>query len=72
MTNNIGMQNIKENEPPFLVTINPSRTPKSTLLKWSTGRAIPSVAASKALAELHNIQGKRGIWFCGSYQGSYL
>ncbi|PWA66253.1 hypothetical protein CTI12_AA328320 [Artemisia annua] len=63
------MQNIKDSEPPFLVTINPSRTPKSTLLKWSTGRAIPSVAASKALVELHNIQGKRGIWFCGSYQG---
>ncbi|KVH93503.1 Mycolic acid cyclopropane synthase [Cynara cardunculus var. scolymus] len=54
---------------PFLLTRNPSRTPKTTLLKQSMGQPIPTVAASKALAELNHIQGKRGIWFCGSYQG---
>ncbi|XP_015892600.3 uncharacterized protein LOC107426818 [Ziziphus jujuba] len=43
--------------------------PKQTLLKWSTGHPVPSVAASKASLELHHIQGKRGIWFCGAYQG---
>ncbi|KAF0929115.1 hypothetical protein E2562_015221 [Oryza meyeriana var. granulata] len=28
-----------------------------------------SPAASKAFLELDQIQGKRGIWFCGTYQG---
>lgn len=30
---------------------------------------MPSIAASKASLELETIQGKRGIWFCGAYQG---
>ncbi|KAL7597140.1 hypothetical protein Lser_V15G29409 [Lactuca serriola] len=63
------LQNIDENELPFLVTVNPSRTPKSTLHKWSLGLSIPSVAATKAVLELAYIQGKRRIWFCGGYQG---
>ncbi|MCD7469750.1 cfs1-like protein [Datura stramonium] len=53
-----------------------SRNPRSsseargiTLLKWRTSHPVPSVAASKASCELHQIQGKRGIWFCGVYQG---
>ncbi|XVE90209.1 hypothetical protein DITRI_Ditri20bG0060700 [Diplodiscus trichospermus] len=33
--------------------------------EWSTGCPIPTVAASKAPLELDQIQGKRGIWFCG-------
>ncbi|KAJ9700768.1 hypothetical protein PVL29_006200 [Vitis rotundifolia] len=53
----------------FLVTLNPPHTPDHTLLKWSTSHPVPSVAASKALLELDHIQGKRGIWFCGAYQG---
>ncbi|MFS7992805.1 putative arsenite methyltransferase [Helianthus anomalus] len=65
------MQNIDEKELPFLVTINPPRTPESTVLKWSAGRPIPSVAASKASLELHTIQGKRNIVFCGAYQGNF-
>ncbi|XP_057957913.1 uncharacterized protein LOC131150880 isoform X2 [Malania oleifera] len=63
------LQNIPETSLPFLVTLNPSYTPEHTLLKWSTGHPIPSVAASKASLELDHIQGKRGIWFCGAYQG---
>nr|CAD1840899.1 unnamed protein product [Ananas comosus var. bracteatus] len=54
---------------PFLVTLNPPRVPDHTLLKWRTGHPVPSVAASKASLELNQIQGKRGIWFCGAYQG---
>ncbi|KAF5481425.1 hypothetical protein F2P56_002076 [Juglans regia] len=46
-----------------------TQTPKSTMLKWSTAHPVPSVAASKASLELDHIQGKRGIWFCGAYQG---
>ncbi|KAI8560795.1 hypothetical protein RHMOL_Rhmol04G0283500 [Rhododendron molle] len=63
------LQNIRETELPYLVTLNPSSTPDHTLLKWSTGHPAPSVAASKASIELDLIQGRRGIWFCGAYQG---
>ncbi|GMH08595.1 hypothetical protein Nepgr_010435 [Nepenthes gracilis] len=63
------LQNIGESGPPFLVTLNPPHTPENTFLKWSTGHPIPSVAASRASFELGSIQGKRGIWFCGAYQG---
>ncbi|KAF8016553.1 hypothetical protein BT93_H1922 [Corymbia citriodora subsp. variegata] len=63
------LQNLDEKDFPFLVTLNPSHEPEHTLLKWSAGHPIPSVAASEALLELHRIQGKRGIWFCGAYQG---
>ncbi|KAA3467925.1 Mycolic acid cyclopropane synthase [Gossypium australe] len=59
------LQNIGKTSEPFFLTVNPDHTPKNTLLKWSTGHAIPSVAASKASLELGQIQGKRGIWFCG-------
>lgn len=65
------MQNIDETGLPFLVTLNPEHTPKHTLLKWSTSHPVPSVAASKASLELPRIQGKRGIWFCGAYQGEF-
>ncbi|OVA13290.1 Mycolic acid cyclopropane synthase [Macleaya cordata] len=63
------VQNITETGLPFLVTLNPPHTPDNTLLKWSTSHPVPSVAASKASLELNGIQGKRGIWFCGAYQG---
>ncbi|XP_011649135.2 uncharacterized protein LOC105434590 isoform X1 [Cucumis sativus] len=63
------LQNLGETGPPFLVTLNPDKEPTNILLKWSTGHPIPSVAASKASNELHSIQGKRRIWFCGAYQG---
>ncbi|XXG76992.1 hypothetical protein AAC387_Pa08g1236 [Persea americana] len=63
------LQNIGESGRPFLVTLNPPHTPEYSLLKWSTGHPFPSVAASKALVALDGIQGKRGIWFCGAYQG---
>lgn len=63
------LQNLDERSEPFLVTLNPEHTPKNTLLKWTTGHPVPSVAASKASLELDQIQGKRGIWFCGAYQG---
>ena len=65
------MQNIDETSPPFLVTLNPGHAPKNTFLKWSTGHPVPSIAASKASLEFDKIQGKRGIWFCGAYQGKF-
>ncbi|XP_025803676.1 uncharacterized protein LOC112882759 isoform X4 [Panicum hallii] len=62
------LQNI-ESSRPFLVTFNPPHVPNHVLLKWQTSHPIPSMAAAKATLELNNIQGKRGIWFCGPYQG---
>ncbi|KAK8706462.1 hypothetical protein V6N13_050027 [Hibiscus sabdariffa] len=59
------LQKIEKTSEPFFVTVNPDHTPNNTLLKWSTDHAIPSVAASKASLELGQIQGRRGIWFCG-------
>ncbi|KAJ0963683.1 hypothetical protein J5N97_028805 [Dioscorea zingiberensis] len=61
--------NLGSNNLHFLITINPQFTPKHEILKWSINHPIPSVAACKASLELENIQGKRGIWFCGAYQG---
>jgi len=66
------LQNIKETSQPFLVTLNPDHIPENTLLKWSTGHPVPSVAAFKASLELDHIQGKRKIWFSGAYQGTFL
>lgn len=63
------LQNIAVTGEPFLVTLNPPHTPDHTLLKWTTSHPVPSVAASKATLELNDVQGKRGIWFCGAYQG---
>ncbi|KAF8655180.1 hypothetical protein HU200_061321 [Digitaria exilis] len=62
------LQNIEPSRP-FLVTFNPPHVPNHVLLKWHTSHAIPTVAAAKATLEFNNIQGKRGIWFCGPYQG---
>ncbi|RCV10474.1 hypothetical protein SETIT_2G115200v2 [Setaria italica] len=62
------VQNI-ESSRPFLVTFNPPRAPNHVFLKWHTSLPIPSLASAKATVELNNIQGKRGIWFCGPYQG---
>ncbi|KAI8019932.1 putative S-adenosylmethionine-dependent methyltransferase [Camellia lanceoleosa] len=63
------LQNLGKTGLPYLVTLNPSHTPEHKLLKWSTGHPFPSVVVSKASFELDHIQGKRGIWFCGAYQG---
>ncbi|XP_042405566.1 uncharacterized protein LOC121995859 [Zingiber officinale] len=63
------LQNLGSTKLPFLVTLNPPRVPKHTLLKWCTSHSFPSVAASKAALELEDIQGKRAIWFSGAYQG---
>ncbi|XP_024197951.1 uncharacterized protein LOC112201162 isoform X4 [Rosa chinensis] len=61
--------NLSETSQPYLVTLNPDHTPNHTLLKWSTSHPVLSVAASKASLEFPHIQGTRGIWFCGAYQG---
>ncbi|XP_056694663.1 uncharacterized protein [Spinacia oleracea] len=63
------LQNIPKTNLPLLMTFDPPHVPEKFLLKWSTGHCIPSVAATRASLELGDIQGKRGIWFCGAYHG---
>ncbi|KAL3339576.1 hypothetical protein AABB24_028263 [Solanum stoloniferum] len=63
------IQNLGESKLPYFVTVDPPHTPQHTLVKWRTSHSVPSVAASKASRALHQIQGRRGIWFCGAYQG---
>ncbi|XAR48940.1 Cyclopropane-fatty-acyl-phospholipid synthase [Bertholletia excelsa] len=63
------LQNLGDTVLPYLVTMNPPQIPEHTILKWSTSHPVPSVAATKASLVLDLIQGKRGIWFCGAYQG---
>ncbi|KAL0676748.1 hypothetical protein Bca4012_004729 [Brassica carinata] len=58
-----------EEHDPFFITVNPEYTPKRTLFKWTTSHPVPSVSTWKASQEIYQIQGKRGIWFCGAYQG---
>ncbi|XP_049936795.1 uncharacterized protein LOC116265647 isoform X4 [Nymphaea colorata] len=53
----------------FFVTLNPPHLPDNIVLKWSTSHPLPTVASVKASLELSKIQGERGIWFCGAYQG---
>ncbi|CAN6284248.1 unnamed protein product [Urochloa humidicola] len=62
------LQNIGSARP-FLVTLNPTTVPDHVLHKWRTSHLNPSVAAAKASLDLRHIQGNRGLWFCGSYQG---
>ncbi|EEF33543.1 2-heptaprenyl-1,4-naphthoquinone methyltransferase, putative [Ricinus communis] len=63
------LQNLGETNLPFLITLNPDHTPDHTLLKWTAGHPVPCLAASKASLEFEHIQGRRGLWFCGAYQG---
>lgn len=63
------LQNLGDTGLPFFVTLNPDYTPEHTLVKWTTSHIIPSVAARNASLEFEHIQGKRGLWFCGAYQG---
>ncbi|KAH7296490.1 hypothetical protein KP509_26G025200 [Ceratopteris richardii] len=63
------LQNLGDTGQPFLVTLNPVSPPSNAILKWKTSHPIPSPAAAVATRHLSQIQGKRGIWFCGAYQG---
>ncbi|CAM0902380.1 unnamed protein product [Alopecurus aequalis] len=58
-----------ESVRPFLVTLSPASVPDHVLLKWCTSLPVPSVAGAKAYLQFDQIQGKRGIWFCGAYEG---
>ncbi|WMV48065.1 hypothetical protein MTR67_041450 [Solanum verrucosum] len=69
LSTRLNLRNLGDSKLPYLVTLDPPHTPEHTLLKWTTSHPVPSVAASKASCELYQIQGNRGIWFFGAYQG---
>ena len=63
------MQNLDHSGQPFLVTLNPPNPPQDPILIWHTSHPIPSLASVTASRQMSTIQGKRGIWFCGAYEG---
>lgn len=63
------LQNLGNTGLPFLVTVNPPHAPQNNITIWSTSHPVPTPAAAQASKEFDVIQGKRGIWFCGAYQG---
>lgn len=68
----VDTQNHSESGVQYFLTLNPPHTPKDTVFRWSTSHPIPSVAACRASSELNVIQGRRGLWFCGAYQGALI
>lgn len=59
-----------ETEKPLLVTLNPSRRPDENLIhdEHEFSHPIFDMGAIKAQERIQDIQGKRGLWFCGAYQ----
>lgn len=55
---------------PILVTLNPGRRPQEDLIfdEHVFSHPVFDVKAIKAQQNIHRVQGKRGLWFCGAYQ----
>ncbi|PTQ26440.1 hypothetical protein MARPO_1664s0001 [Marchantia polymorpha] len=63
------LQNLGDTGLPFLVTLNPAKKPERVVSLWRTSHPIPSPEAADASKRLGSIQGHRGVWYCGAYQG---
>lgn len=63
------LQNLKT-EKTILVTLNPDHTPKedTVLDEHVFSHPIFDQSAIKAQGRISEIQGQRGLWFCGAYQ----
>jgi predicted NAD/FAD-binding protein len=63
------LQNL-ETDIPVLVTLNPGRRPQEDLIfdEHIFSHPIFDVKAIKAQQNIHRVQGKRSMWFCGAYQ----
>ena len=52
------------------MTLNPSSPPSGVIhCQWTTLHPVPSPAAEVAARQLAGVQGSRGVWYCGAYQG---
>ena len=59
-----------ETEEPVIITLNPDRRPHETkvLDEHEFSHPIFDAGAIQAQGRIDEIQGKRGLWFCGAYQ----
>ncbi|BAT61605.1 protoporphyrinogen oxidase [Variibacter gotjawalensis] len=57
-------------ERPLFVTLNPARTPRETFYAVEYDHPLFDDRAMSVQRQLWSLQGKRNIWFCGSYFGS--
>lgn len=59
-----------DHEYPVIVTLNPGRRPKEELImdEHSFSHPIFDLKAIKAQDKIADIQGQKGLWFCGAYQ----
>ncbi len=64
------LQNIDERQPLF-VTLNPIQKPRSelTIKRYQYSHPLFNAAAIEAQSNLHTVQGKNKIWFCGAWTG---
>lgn len=55
---------------PVLVTLNPERKPQESLIydEHQFSHPVFDDKAIRAQSNIHEIQGKNGLWFCGAYQ----
>ena len=53
----------------LFVTLNPLRPPRHTIAAFEDTHPLFDVAALGAQGRLHELQGERNTWFCGSYFG---
>lgn len=53
----------------LFVTLNPLRPPRHTIAAFEYTHPLFDVAALGAQGRLHELQGQRNTWFCGSYFG---
>jgi predicted NAD/FAD-binding protein len=53
----------------LFVTLNPVRPPRHTIAAFEYTHPLFDVAALDAQDRLHELQGDRNTWFCGSYFG---
>jgi predicted NAD/FAD-binding protein len=53
----------------FFVTLNPIREPECIEAEFNYDHPIFDWAAIQAQRQMADIQGRRGLWFCGSYTG---
>ena len=53
----------------LFVTLNPLRPPRHTIAAFEYTHPLFDVAALGAQGRLHELQGERNTWFCGSYFG---
>lgn len=66
------MNNLQNLDPahPIFVTLNPDQQPQEHLVieRHSFSHPIFDLKAIQAQKRIGDIQGKRGLWFCGAYQ----